>query len=145
MRRVDRRSIFAGYTGMLNLETIGGRIIEVHLRFADQWPDLYGKGWVEALVRLYEHERWDYPDTDRRDGYSVVLFGPHGPRYRHPPQSAGRRGARDAVGLERADHVPRGQAAGPARHAARRLSARHRELLRSRGGPHARENCAPRT
>ena len=43
----------AGYTGMLNLETIGGRIIEVHLRFADQWPDLYGKGWVEALVRLY--------------------------------------------------------------------------------------------
>ena len=77
----------AGYTGMLNLETIGGRLIEVHLRFADQWPDLYGKGWVEALVRLYEHGRWDYPDTDRRDGYSVVLFGPHGPPYRHPPQS----------------------------------------------------------
>jgi hypothetical protein len=76
----------AGYTGMLNLETIGGRIIEVHLRFADQWPDLYGAGWVEALVRLYEHARWDYPDTDRRDGYSVVLFGPHGPHYRHPPQ-----------------------------------------------------------
>lgn len=75
----------AGYTGMINLETIGGRIIEVHLRFADQWPDLYGKGWVEALVRLYEHRRWDYADADRRDGYSVVLFGPHGPRYRHPP------------------------------------------------------------
>jgi hypothetical protein len=77
----------AGYTGMLNLETIGGRIIEVHLRFADQWPDLYGKGWVEALVRLYQHERWDYPDAERRDGYSVVLFGPHGPRYRHPPHA----------------------------------------------------------
>ena len=43
-----------GYTGMINLETIGGRIIEVHLRFADQWPDLYGAGWVEALVRLYD-------------------------------------------------------------------------------------------
>ena len=77
----------AGYTGMLNIETIGGRIIEIHLRFADQWPDLYGRGWVEAMVRLYEHDRWDYPDTDRRDGYSVVLFGPHGPRYRHPPQA----------------------------------------------------------
>ena len=38
-------------------------------------------------MRLYEHNRWDYPDTDRRDGYSVVLFGPHGPRYRHPPQA----------------------------------------------------------
>ena len=77
----------AGYTGMLNIETIGGRIIEAHLRFADQWPDLYGKGWVEALVRLYERQRWDYPDSDRRDGYSVVLFCPHGPRYRHPPQA----------------------------------------------------------
>src|SRR5439155_10158434 len=78
---------FAGYTGMVNFETIGGRIIEVHLRFADQWPDLYGDGWVEALIRLYQHGRWDYSDTDRRDGYSVVLFGPHGPRYRHPPQA----------------------------------------------------------
>jgi len=39
------------------------------------------------LVRLYEHQRWDYPDNDRRDGYSVVLFCPHGRRYRHPPQS----------------------------------------------------------
>ena len=72
---------------MINLETIGGRIIEVHLRFADQWPDLYGTGWVEALVRLYRDGGWDYPDADRRDGYSVVLFGPHGRHYRHPPQS----------------------------------------------------------
>jgi len=77
----------AGYTGMINLETIDERIIEVHLRFADQWPDLYGQGWVEALVRLYERGRWDYPDADRRDGYSVVLFGPHGQRFRHPPQA----------------------------------------------------------
>jgi hypothetical protein len=45
----------AGYTGMLNLETIGGTIIEAHLRFADQWPDLYGPGWVDALVGLYEN------------------------------------------------------------------------------------------
>ena len=77
----------AGYTGMLNHETIGGHIIEVHLRIADQWPDLYGAGWVEALVRLYQHHRWEFPDTDRRDGYSVVLFAPHGPHYRHPPPS----------------------------------------------------------
>jgi len=74
-----------GYTGMLNLETIGGRIIEVHLRFADQWPDLYGAGWVAALVRLYERETWSYADTDRRTGFSAVLFGPHGVRYRQPP------------------------------------------------------------
>ena len=73
------------YTGILNVETIGGRIIDAHLRFADQWPDLYGKGWVEALVRLYAEKRWDFRDEGiRRDGYSVVLFGRHGRRYRHP-------------------------------------------------------------
>ena len=62
------RTHLAGYTGMLNLETIDGRIIEVHLRFADQWPDLYGKGWVEALVRLYAEGQWNFDDGDRRDG-----------------------------------------------------------------------------
>jgi len=76
-----------GYTGMLNLETIGGTIIEAHLRFADQWPDLYGAGWVESLVDLYAHGRWTYVDRDRRTGYSVVLFGPHGPAYTRPPAS----------------------------------------------------------
>lgn len=79
------RTHLRGYTGMVNFETIGGRIIEAHLRFADQWPDLYGAGWVEALIRLYADKRWDFADADRKDGYSVVLFAPHGPRYRHPP------------------------------------------------------------
>jgi hypothetical protein len=76
-----------GYTGILNIETIGGRMIEVHLRMSDQWPDLYGAGWVEAVVRLYQSKRWTFDDSARRNGYSVVLFGPHGRRYRHPPQS----------------------------------------------------------
>jgi hypothetical protein len=80
------RNNLAGYTGMLNLETIGGAIIEVHLRFSDQWPDLYGAGWVAALIRLYQARRWDFLDRDRRDGFSVVLFGPKGRRYRHPPR-----------------------------------------------------------
>lgn len=74
----------AGYTGMVNLETIGARIIEVHLRFADQWPDLYGSGWLEALVRLYRDGVWEYADSDRHEGYSVVLFGAHGVEYRYP-------------------------------------------------------------
>ncbi len=80
-----------GYTGMLNLETIGATIIEAHLRFADQWPDLYGPGWADALVELYEKGDWNFSDDDRVEGYSAVLFGPHlapdGPRYRHPPAS----------------------------------------------------------
>ncbi|HEY5657462.1 MAG TPA: hypothetical protein VIY27_06705 [Myxococcota bacterium] len=79
------RKRLSGYTGMVNLETIDGRIIEAHLRFADQWPDLYGPGWVEALVRLYAGGTWSFADRDRRDAYSVVLFGAHGPTYHHPP------------------------------------------------------------
>lgn len=85
------RRHFTGYTGMVNFETIGGRIIEVHLRFADQWPDLYGSGWVDALVRLYARGEWHYDDGDRRSGYSVVLFMPHGRHYRYPSQALLRR------------------------------------------------------
>jgi hypothetical protein len=81
------RTHLAGYTGMVNFETIGSRIIEAHLRFADQWPDLYGPGWVAALVRLYAAGEWVFDDSGRLDAYSVVLFGPHGPSYRHPPES----------------------------------------------------------
>lgn len=75
----------AGYTGMMNFETIGGTIIEAHLRFADQWCDLYGNGWVEALVRLYAEGRWQFDDADRRDGFSMPLFAHHGGSFRHPP------------------------------------------------------------
>jgi len=75
-----------GYTGIVNLETIGGTMIEAHLRFSDQWPDLYGEGWLDALVRLYVEGRWSFADGDRRDGYSVVLFGEHEVQYRHPPE-----------------------------------------------------------
>ena len=75
----------ATYTGYINFETIGGRIIEAHLRLTDQWPDLYGgRAWVEALVALYDQKRWTLA-AKARTGYSVILFGPHGYRYRKPP------------------------------------------------------------
>ena len=74
-----------GFTGIVNLETIGGTIIEAHLRLSDQWPDLYGAGWTEAFVGLYRDRVWRYADSDRRDGFSIVLCGPWGRRYRHPP------------------------------------------------------------
>ena len=104
------RKYLAGYTGILNTETIGGRMIEVHLRMSDQWPDLYGAGWVDSAVRLYHERKWLFADADRRDGYSVVLFCPHGPRYRHPPPALVARV--HARRVERPDHVPRGQDPG---------------------------------
>jgi hypothetical protein len=75
------------YSGMLNIETIGGRIIEAHLRFSDQWPDLYGANWIDAVVHLYHHKIWKFPEAERIDGYSVVLFGPHGRAYRYPSEA----------------------------------------------------------
>jgi len=92
------RAHLPGYSGMINLETIGGRIIEAHLRFADQWPDLYGPGWVQALVRLYAEGVWCFEERPRRDAYSVVLFGAHGVRYRHPPDELLRE-LRDTPGI----------------------------------------------
>jgi hypothetical protein len=81
----------ATYTGMMNLETIAGKIIDAHLRFADQWPDLYGRGWLEAVVDLYQRGSWSFADRERREGFSVALFGPHGREYRHPdPQTLAR-------------------------------------------------------
>src|SRR5262249_23411528 len=63
-----------GFTGVVNVETIGGTIIECHLRMSEQWLDLNGKGWLTAVVRLYSEGVWCFRDKDRRDGYSVVLF-----------------------------------------------------------------------
>ena len=73
------------YFGMMNFETIGGRIIEAHLRFADQWCDLYGKHWLAALVQLYQNGSWDTGVEAPADGYSLPLFAHHGQRLRHPP------------------------------------------------------------
>jgi hypothetical protein len=73
------------YTGMMNFETIGGRIIDAHLRFSDQWPDLYGRGWLEAVVSLYQHGVWEFTERERSSGYSLALFGPHKREYLHPP------------------------------------------------------------
>ena len=73
------------FSGIVNFETIGGRIIESHLRMADQWPDLNGKGWLEATVDLYRAGRWRWRDDHRRIAYSVVLFGAHGRRWTIAP------------------------------------------------------------
>ena len=80
---VDR---MAGYTGMMNFETIGGHIIEVHLRFADQWCDLYGRGWFDALVKLYADGVWELVEEQRVEGYSIPLFARHGMVPPHPCQ-----------------------------------------------------------
>ncbi len=83
----------AGFTGIINIETIGGTIIECHLRMADQWANLNGPGWLDAVVGLYAGEGWRFADGSldgRRDGYSVVLFKPHGAEWRVDRAAAAR-------------------------------------------------------
>ena len=115
-RRRGAASTCAGYSGMVNLETIGARIIEVHLRFADQWPDLYGgdrgsKRWCGSTPRASGRST----TAARRTGYSVVLFSPHGAALPPPAGSVAAGDRRHAGRLQPADHLPRGLA--PERHA----------------------------
>ena len=76
----------AGYTGMVNFETIGAKIIECTCASPTSGPISTAAGWVEALVRLYGDGAWHFDDSGRRTGYSVVLFGAHGIRFSHPPK-----------------------------------------------------------
>lgn len=78
-------SYMQDYTGMMNFETIGGKIIEAHLRFADQWVDLNGAGWAEAVTGLYTHGTWHFADSDQREGYSIPLFVKPDRVFHHPP------------------------------------------------------------
>lgn len=74
------------YTGLINIETIGGQIIEAQIRFADQWCDLYGAPWFDAVVALYGRGEWLLRDSRSHMGYSVPLFARHGNVPVHPPQ-----------------------------------------------------------
>ena len=130
------------YTGLVNLETVGGSIIEIHLRPSDQWPDLYGHGWVDALVHLYSRGEWRFADRDRRNGYSVVLFDRHDVVLAASFAEATRRYSGPSHRFERPDHVPRGSRSAAARDASGWLPAGDRELLEPRGRP-GRSQSAP--
>ena len=72
---IDRH--LRGFTGIVNFETIGGGIIECHLRMgSEQWVDINGPGWLESVVRLYARGRWQF-FYRAKTGYSVALFGRH--------------------------------------------------------------------
>lgn len=75
------------FTGIVNFETIGGRIIDCHLRMgSEQWVDINGPGWLESVVRLYAHGQWTFVHRPRT-GYSVVLFGRHDAAYTIDPRA----------------------------------------------------------
>jgi hypothetical protein len=75
------RKHLGGFNGVVNVETMGGRMVEIHLRMAEQWLDINGPGWLPAVVDLYARGNWNFSDAGRRDGYSVVVFGAHATRW----------------------------------------------------------------
>jgi len=143
------RRWLAGFTGIVNFETIGGSIIECHLRMAEQWLDLNGEGWLDAVVRLYRDGRWRFADAERRTGYSVILFARHGLHWSIDPAAVEALRQRPGISSIQITFDP---AKPPAQHAmppggfrlaivncrdlaeGRRVRARLRRLFRSSGG-----------
>jgi len=70
-----RRNL-AGYTGICNLELIGGRPIEAHLRGSNGFFDLYGADFIPAWGALVDGERFT-PPPPPPGGYVISVFG-HG-------------------------------------------------------------------
>lgn len=77
MECVDKMKLWAlknlkGYTGVVNVESMGGKIIDCHLRMTPRFVDLYGKDWLKSVVVLYDKGSWHY-DQGRALGVSYTL------------------------------------------------------------------------
>lgn len=69
---VERR--LRGYTGLCNLEMIGGRPIEAHLRGSNGFFDFYGPAFFEAWVALVDGADFSAPPPIP-GGYVISVFG----------------------------------------------------------------------
>ncbi len=62
------------FTGVVNVETIGGFIIEIHMRQSAQWLRLYGRQWPLAVSRLYDQNMWDFDPDTIMGGWSIPVY-----------------------------------------------------------------------
>ncbi|EGV31371.1 hypothetical protein ThidrDRAFT_1993 [Thiorhodococcus drewsii AZ1] len=72
------RRCLPGYTGLCNLEMIGGRPIEMHLRGSNGFFDLYGSEFIPAWVALVDGESFA-PPPPVSGGLVISLFGTEPP------------------------------------------------------------------
>ncbi|SDZ83805.1 hypothetical protein SAMN05660964_00355 [Thiothrix caldifontis] len=63
-----------GYTGLCNVEMIGDKVIEMHLRGSNGFFDFYGAHFVPAWVELVDKHLWHGLEFVR-EGYVYSLFG----------------------------------------------------------------------
>ena len=61
-----------GFTGVVNFEFIGDTIIECHLRMSPQFVDLYGEGWLDRVIELYEGKQTFFEESPL-EGYSIPV------------------------------------------------------------------------
>ncbi len=86
------RANLAGYTGICNLELIGGRPIEAHLRGSNGFFDLYGGDFVPAWAALMDGAPFT-PPPPPPGGLIISVFG-HGSVTPHQIAAA------EAVGVQ---------------------------------------------
>lgn len=67
----------AGFYGVMNIETIGGGIIEAHLRMGSQFLDLYPENWLGAAINVYSDKDWSLADDKETEGFSLPIVIPH--------------------------------------------------------------------
>lgn len=68
-----RRNL-AGYTGICNIELIGGKPIEAHLRGSNGFFELYGPDFLPAWVALVDGDAFS-PPPPIPGGYVISVFG----------------------------------------------------------------------
>ncbi|NJO62897.1 MAG: hypothetical protein HC836_33150 [Richelia sp. RM2_1_2] len=63
----------SNYTGVFNFETLDEKIIDAHPRMSVQFINLYNDNWLQSVVDLYCHNRWDYNSKEKK-GYSMPIW-----------------------------------------------------------------------
>lgn len=68
------------YSGSINIETIGGKIIECHLRMGDI-NSLYNDNLMQSIIDIYAGKAWNFKETIA-PFYLFALWGEWGVKYR---------------------------------------------------------------
>lgn len=58
------RKHLKGYTGMVNIETIGAIIIECQLRIGDVVVMMADRKFMESVISIYEDQKWEYKEAN---------------------------------------------------------------------------------
>ncbi len=72
------RHHLAGYSGLCNIELIGGQPVEMHLRGSNGFFDFYGPDFMTAWVALVDGQRFQPPQAIP-GGYVISVFGEGSP------------------------------------------------------------------